>query len=100
LEAGVEKIGLVETIAALRAELTEAAVGGDGAPIKFQVGAVTLDFHVGVTRDAEAKAGVRFWVVELGATGGYTAESIQRVTVTLTPVQPDGQVVHLSDDFD
>ena len=65
----------------------------------FRLGTVTLDFHVGVTREVEGKAGARFWVVELGGGASYAAESIQRVTVTLDPVGPDGTVLELSEDF-
>lgn len=81
----MEHIGLKETIAALRAELIDAMTAGANESIHFPAGPIQLEFHIGVTKDASAKAGVRFWVVELGAEGSYTQESIQKVVVTLEP---------------
>ena len=55
-----------------------------------------LEFHVGVTKTGEGKAGVKFWVVELGGTGSYAREEIQTVTVTLgAPVDQNGQPVRI-----
>jgi hypothetical protein len=65
--------------------------------VQFPVEGVELEFHVGVTRSAEGKAGVRFWVVELGGGGGYAMESIQKVKVTLgPPVDQQGTPVKVS----
>jgi hypothetical protein len=95
----VDRIGLADTIEALRVELADAIARGTGAPVRFRLGTVSLDFHVGVTRDVEHKAAARFWVVELGGGATYTAESIQKVTVTLDPVGRDGTAIELSDDL-
>jgi hypothetical protein len=81
----MEHIGLKETIAALRAELSDAITAGANEPIQFPVGLLQLEFHVGVTKDVTAKGGVKFWVVELGAEGSYTQESIQKVVINLEP---------------
>ena len=87
-------IGLTETMDALRAELGEAIKNAAGQAVQFPVGAVEPEFHVGVTRGGEGKAGIRFWVVELGAGGTYNSESIQRVTIKLDPpVDADGNRV-------
>ena len=97
----MEHIGLKETIAALRAELSDAMTAGANEPIQFPVGSVQLEFHVGVTKDATAKAGVKFWVVELGAEGSYTQESIQKVVVNLEPpIDREGQQVRILGGFD
>ena len=79
----LERIDLSETIQALRAELAKAAAMAVGQEIHFPVGQVELEFHVGVTKDIEGNAGVKFWVVELGAKGTYATESVQLVKVTL-----------------
>jgi NTP-dependent ternary system trypsin peptidase co-occuring protein len=63
----VEQLELAETVEALRAELARAAAAGAGAGFQFPVAGVQLEFHVGVTKTGEGKAGVKFWVVELGA---------------------------------
>ena len=81
----MKRIGLAETIDALRGELSEAMSRGAGQRIQFPLGQVQLEFHAGVKRDVEAKGGLRFWVIELGAGENHATESIQRVTVTLEP---------------
>jgi Trypsin-co-occurring domain 2 len=100
-EPRMETIGLSETIGALRAELAAAAAMARDADIQFPVGGVQLEFHFGVTKTGEGKAGVKFWVVELGGGGSYASESIQTVTVTLDPpVDRTGQPVKVSRDYD
>jgi hypothetical protein len=79
----VEQLELAETMEALRAELARAAAAGAGAGFQFPVTGAQLEFHVGVTRAGEGRAGVKFWVVELGGAGSYAREEIQTVTVTL-----------------
>lgn len=89
-------IPLVETIESLRAQLSAAVEAGSDQEIQFPVDGVDLEFHVGVTRGAAATGGVRFWVVELGASGSYEAESIQTVKVSLgAPVDATGQTVKI-----
>lgn len=93
----MEKIGLVETIDALRSELVAAVKKAQGQEIQFPIGSVQLEFQVGVTWDAEAKAGVRFWVLELGASGSYANESVQKVTLNLeAPVDLEGRAVKVT----
>jgi len=90
----MEKIGLVETIDALRSELAAAAEKAQGQEIQFPIGSVQLEFQVGVTWDTEARAGVKFWVLELGASGSYANESVQKVTLNLeAPVDAEGRAV-------
>jgi Trypsin-co-occurring domain 2 len=81
----VERIGLAETVAALRAELAAAVASGADEEIQFPVGPVQLEFHVGVTKSAEGKGGLKFWVLELGGGGSRATETIQKLTVTLEP---------------
>ena len=92
----MEQLELAETVEALRAELARAAAAGAGAGFQFPVAGVQLEFHVAVTKSGEGKAGVRFYVVELGGAGGYAREEIQRVTVTLgAPVDQNGNPVKI-----
>jgi hypothetical protein len=59
---------------------------------------VQLEFHVGVKRSADAKGGVKFWVLELGGGGGYARETVQKVIVTLgAPVDRAGEPVRVAD---
>lgn len=93
----MEKIGLVETIEALRSELAVAVEKAKGQEIQFPIGSIQLEFQVGVTWDAEAKGGVKFWVLELGASGSYANESVQKVTLNLqAPVDIDGKLVQVT----
>jgi hypothetical protein len=90
----VEQLQLAETVEALRAELARAAAAGAGAEFQFPVAGAQLEFHVGVTKAGAGRAGVRFYVVELGGGGSYAREEIQTVTVTLgAPVDQHGNVV-------
>jgi hypothetical protein len=90
----MDRIGLGEVIDALHSELATAVKKSQGQDIKFPIGSVQLEFQVGVTWDTEAKAGVRFRVLELGASGSYANESVQKVTVNLeAPVDSQGRKV-------
>ena len=92
----MERLGLAETMEALRAELARAAAAGRGSGFQFPVEGVELEFHVGVTRSGEGNAGVRFWVVELGAAGSYAREDLQTVRITLgAPVDGHGDTVKI-----
>jgi hypothetical protein len=93
-EGAMQRIGLAETVAAVRSELAEAVRRGAGEDIQFPVGDITLQFQIGVTKSAEGTAGVNVWVLELGGTGTYARESVQTVTVALrAPVDADGNPV-------
>jgi hypothetical protein len=92
----VEQLELAETVEALRAELARAAAVGAEAEFQFPVAGVQMEFHVAVTRAVEGKAGVKFYVVELGGAGSYAQEEIQKVTVTLgAPVDRNGDPVKI-----
>jgi Trypsin-co-occurring domain 2 len=81
----VERIGLAETVAALRAELAAAVAAGEGEEIQFPMGPVELEFHVGVSKSAEGKGGLRFWVLELNTmmAAGHAAGVTEEVATLL-----------------
>lgn len=81
----MERIGLAETVTALRAELAAAVAAGADEEIQFPVGPVQLEFHVGVTKSAEGKGGLKFWVLELGGGASRATETVHKLTVTLDP---------------
>jgi Trypsin-co-occurring domain 2 len=94
---GMAEIGLSDAIAAVRAELAAAIEEGVDAEFQFPVNGVQLEFHVAVTKTGEGRAGVRFYVVELGGAGSYAREEIQTVTVMLgAPVDRAGEVVKVT----
>jgi hypothetical protein len=84
----VERIGLAEAVAALRAELAAAVAEGADQEIQFPVGPVQLEFHVGVTKTGDVKGGLRIWVLELGGGASRASETIHKLTVTLVGYQP------------
>jgi Trypsin-co-occurring domain 2 len=95
------KIGLADAVDGLRAELSEAMARARDQEIQFPVGEVHVEFQIGVTREGEGKAGLKVWVVELGAGGSYSRESVPKVTVSLEPpVTADGQRVKVHRDLD
>jgi hypothetical protein len=87
------RIGLEEMIAALRQELVASIISSQAEVLRFEVGEVTLEFHVEVERSADAKGGIKFWVVELGGSGGTKDKSIHKVTIPLNPLRRDGKPV-------
>lgn len=88
-----DQIGLKEAIEAVRAELIGAMHSGAQEEIQFRVGSVQLEFQVAVTKEADGKAGVRFWVVEAGASGKLSSAATHTVRVALDPVTRDGRQV-------
>lgn len=93
----MHQLELADTVEALRAELARAAAAAAGAEFQFPVAGAQLEFHVAVTKTGEGKAGVKFWVVELGGAGSFAREEIQKVTVTLgAPVDQNGDPVKIN----
>jgi hypothetical protein len=84
-EALVEKIGLVETIDALRTELAEAVAKGHDAEFQFPVAGIQMEFNVTVTRDTTAEGGIKLWVVSLGGGASAGNATTHKVVVNLEP---------------
>lgn len=94
------ELGLAETVAAVRAELAEAAIAGVGAIVQFPVNGVQLQFHVAVRKEGTAEAKVKVWVVEAGGSGSLAREETHTVTVDLgAPVDRSGQPVKVTQGF-
>lgn len=90
--------GLADAVIALRSELVDAMEAGKGEDLQFEVGTVTMEFTVEATADAEAKGGVRFWVVELGTSGSVGRSATHTVTLELKPRTSSGRPPLISDD--
>lgn len=78
-------IELASVIRDLRDELERAAVAGEGAALRFELGTIELELELVVERSAEGGGRVRFWVLELGGSQSREATSTQRVKLLLTP---------------
>ena len=87
-----EPIGLADAIGRVRAELIEAQRKGEGQDLRFRLGEVQLEFQVELTREGGGEAGIKVWVVSVGAKGTVTSGRTQTVTVTMVPqVQTGGE---------
>ena len=95
----VEAVGLplADFIAALRAELRAAALAKD-PQLQFNVGPVTIEFTLMTRLEGGGKAGIRFWVVEAGASASVASESTQKMTLALTPVTASGESWQVADE--
>ena len=87
------RIALKDSIAALRKELVESIMAAQGEGLRFEVGEVMMEFHVEIEQDVKTKGEIKFWVVELGASGGEKDKAIHRVSIPLKPVRQDGKPV-------
>ena len=67
-------VPLADFIGALRAELRAAALTKD-PQLQFNVGPVTVEFTLMTHHEGGGKAGIRFWVVEAGASASVANES-------------------------
>ena len=91
------KIALAEMIEQLRHELQQAVRAGKDEDIRFKLGEVTLEAQVEVTKEGDAKAGVKFWVVDVGAAGTASKAVTQKIVLKLQPVDKSGGSVSLAD---
>jgi hypothetical protein len=88
VEPGIE---LDKVIDAVRTQLADVASRAADADVRFPVQGVDLEFQVGVTMSADAKGGVKFWVLDIGAGAHYESRSVQTVRVRLgEPETRDG----------
>jgi hypothetical protein len=90
---------LADFIGALRAELRAAALAKD-PQLQFNVGPVSVEFTLMTRHEGGGKAGIRFWVVEAGASASVAGESTQKVTLALTPVTASGESWQVADEVD
>ena len=88
--ADPDRIPLSDFVSALRTEIKNAQSGAD-PNLPIDIDSVTVEFTVLTRKEGEGKAGVRFWVVDAGISGKLASESTQKVTMSLTPLGPDGE---------
>ncbi|MET9312513.1 trypco2 family protein [Kribbella sp. NPDC003505] len=94
----MDRIDLATTIDALRDELAKSAIRAESEQIDFGIAEIELEFHVGVTKEGEGKAGVKFWVAELGVGGSYVHETIQTVRIKLNDVRRNNRPARIGED--
>jgi len=93
-------IPFADWLESLRAELADAERAGRDRELRLQVDKLELELEVQSTREAGAKSGVRFWVVDAGADGRVKSGLTQRVRLSLTPTSADGEPLAVRDDMD
>ena len=76
-------------IVALRDELTQAWWDGQGRLVRFKPSPVELTLQVAVTSAGKGRAGVRWWLIELGGEASRESVVTQTVKVTLEPMMFD-----------
>jgi len=78
-------VGLADAVRALRSELTAAMQGSEGERLRFELDAVEMEFLLEVRKEGGGEAGIKFWVISLGAKGGVSSGSTHRVKLSLSP---------------
>ena len=92
-------VPLAKAIEDLRSELLGALAEGQGKPLRFRLKPVELELSIAMTWKGEANAGVKFWVLELGAKGGAERTGTHKLKLVLEPVDKDGKEIFVSDKF-
>ena len=90
-------IGLADAISQVREELEVAIAAGAGSKLAFRAESVELEFEVALERVVGGDAGVRVWVVSVGAKGELSRSQTHRVKLVLSPIDPStgqNQVIH------
>ncbi len=83
-------IELAEMIGKLRGELQKAQTQGQDEDLKFRIGDIEVELQIGVTREAGAKGGVKFWVYNAEAEGKLASETVQKLRLKLKPEYKKG----------
>lgn len=80
-----DTLELAEVIKALRQELIKAQLQGQEENIKFNVPNIELELETVVTKEKDAKLGMKFWVVDANAGGKYQDSFKQKIKLSLKP---------------
>ena len=81
----IEKIGLKETLEALRTELALSTLFSEGKEIRFDVGEIELELQFVIEKTKEGKGGIKFWVVEMGGGMSEKNATVQTLKIPLKP---------------
>jgi hypothetical protein len=84
-------VNLADAIGALRDELIRAWSSAQQQRLRFRPGPVELTVQVAVTNTGSGRAGVRWWLVEVGGEVARESVTSQTLRLTLDPVIYDDQ---------
>ena len=79
----LEGESLVQVLAALRAQLTEARHQGEGQELQFSLEDIEVELCFQVSADATAKGGVKFWVVTAELGGKVARSAVQTIKLKM-----------------
>jgi hypothetical protein len=85
-------VGLSEALIALREELITAWKEGEGPGqrLRFRVPEpIELTIQAAVSKDLGGEAGIKWWLLTLGAKGSRESTATQTLTLKLAPVMYD-----------
>jgi hypothetical protein len=85
------RIPLARAIEDLRSELLAAVASGKNQPLQFRLKPIELELKLAVTREAGTNAGVKFWVLDIGAKGTIADAATHTLKLVLEPVGKDGK---------
>ena len=85
------RIPLARAIEDLRSELLAAVASGKNQPLQFRLKPIELELKLAVTREAGTNAGVKFWVLDIGAKGTIADATTHTLKLVLEPVGKDGK---------
>ena len=90
-------ITLSEAIQNLRGELLVAMQQAPTEAVQFRLGPIELELEVEVTREASAKGGLKWWLIEAGAEAKRASSATHRIKLVLEPRGAGGEAVLVSD---
>lgn len=90
------RIPLADMIEALRAELYEAVSRSRTEAIRFGIEKLDVELSVQVSRTAEGSGGIKFWIVSAEAGASFSSTDIQKIHITLLPLDAAGKVITIS----
>ena len=92
----IQKLGLKETLEALRIEISESILLSEGKEIRFEMGEIELEMQVVIEKSKDIKGGVKFWVVEMG--GGMADKDSITQKIPFKPIWKNGKPVWTGSD--
>ena len=85
------RIPLARAIEDLRSELLLAVASGMNQPLQFRLKPIELELKLAVTQEVGENAGVKFWVLDIGAKGKIGDATTHTLKLVLEPVGKDGK---------
>jgi hypothetical protein len=84
-------VPLADAIAALRVELFQAWVNAQNQQLKFRVSPIELTLQTAVTRTGKGMAGIKWWLLDVGAEASRAGTTTQTIKLSLDPVTLDAE---------